>query len=175
MTSGSLIPLLAGTAFVGLLGAVCVSDIRHRRVPNALVASLALLGIVSSTLRQPWLDGLSAALLGMAAGLAIWLPFWLLRMIGAGDVKLFAAAAAWLGPSLALEGALLAAIYGGVAALLLLLAQRGFAFTLVRLGHAVYAPSILRDEPGGRGARLPYALAISAGVLTAARFPGILL
>lgn len=175
MTPGSLFSLLAGTTFVALLGAVCVSDVRYRRVPNALVASLALLGIVSSTLRQPWLDGLSAALLGMAAGLALWLPFWLMHMIGAGDVKLFAAAAAWLGPALALEGALLAAVYGGVAALILLVAQRGVSFTLVRLGHAVHAPSILRDEPGARAGRLPYALAISAGVLTAARFPGILL
>lgn len=175
MSPGSLFQVLAGAAFVGLLGAVCVSDVRYRRVPNPFVASLALLGIVSSALRQPWLDGLSAALLGMAVGLGVWLPFWLLRMIGAGDVKLFAAAATWLGPSLALEGALLAAIFGGVAALVMLVAQRGFSLTLVRLGHAVYSPGILRDEPGSSGARLPYAVAISAGVITAACFPGILL
>lgn len=175
MSAGALPSLIAGAAFVGLLGAACVTDVRHRRVPNALVALLAVLGLVTSTLRQPWLDGLSVAVLGIGAGLALWLPFWLLHMIGAGDVKLFAAAAAWLGPSLALEGALLAAIYGGVAALVMLVAQRGLPFTLVRLGHAIYAPAILRDDPGVRAARLPYAVAISAGVLTAAWFPGILL
>jgi prepilin peptidase CpaA len=165
--------LVAGV--VVLLAAICVSDVRYRRVPNALVASLAILGLLASTLRQPWVAGLSHGVLGLLAGLALWMPFWLFHMIGAGDVKLFAAAAAWLGPSLVPEAALLAALYGGLAALGMLIVQRGAWLTFVRLGHALYAPGILRDTPGTRGARLPYGVAITAGVLTAARFPGILL
>lgn len=175
MFTGSMSQALAGAAFLLLLGAVCVSDVKSRRVPNGLVASLALLGILASTLRQPWFDGLAAALLGIGTGLALWLPFWLLHMLGAGDVKLFAAASAWLGPSLAVEGALLTALYGGLVALAFMLVRRGVPFTVVRLAHAVRSPGILRDEQGSREARLPYALAMTAGVSTAAWFPGILL
>lgn len=175
MLTGTASTTYAGVAFLLLLGAICVSDVRTRRVPNALVASLAVTGIVASTLRQPGFAGLAAAVLGMMTGLALWLPFWLLRMLGAGDVKLFAAASAWLGPWAALEGSLLTAIYGGVAAILVMLVQRGVPFTVVRLAHALRSPGILRDNPAPAGARLPYALAITAGVCTASWLPGLIL
>ena len=35
---------VAGAIFTLLLGAVCVSDVRSRRIPNALVASLGIAG-----------------------------------------------------------------------------------------------------------------------------------
>jgi len=88
-------------------------------------------------------------------------------MLGAGDVKLFAAAATFLGARAAVEGALYAALYGGVLAAAFMVANSGWSATAFRIGHAAHLPMLLRQEPGAHGRRLPYALAMAAGVLSA--------
>lgn len=176
MFTGSASLTLAGALFALLLAVACVTDVRERRIPNSVIVALLVLGIGVSEVRAPGWPAVAGALGGVAVGLALWLPFWLLRVVGAGDVKLFAAASAWLGPLQAVEGALLTALFGGVVAILFMLRGRGVAFTLVRLAHAASQPQILRDGPEtARSGRLPYALAIAAGVSTAAWWPGILL
>jgi len=95
---------------------------------------------------------------GAATGLVVWLPFWVLGMLGAGDVKFFAAAAAWLGPRLALYAALLSALLGAVLAL-------GWLFARVN-----------RREPDGAAApkrldTIPYGVAMAAGLAINAWFP----
>lgn len=176
MFTGSMSLMLAGALFALLLTVACVTDVRDRRIPNAVVVALLVLGIGAAEMRAPGWPAMAGALGGAVVGLALWLPLWLLRVVGAGDVKLFAAASAWLGPLQAVEGALLTALFGGAVAILFMLRDRGVAFTLVRLAHAASQPQILRDGPeSARSGRLPYALAIAAGVSTAAWWPGILL
>ena len=46
-------PVLLGAVFALLLGAVCVSDLRTRRIPNRLVLVIAVLGIVVSVASVP--------------------------------------------------------------------------------------------------------------------------
>ncbi|MGH7461986.1 MAG: A24 family peptidase [Longimicrobiales bacterium] len=159
-----------------LLGAGCVSDLQTRRIPNSLVLVIAALGIARALVVQPWPDGAIASLAGLGVGLALWLPFWFLRMLGAGDVKYFAAGAAWLGAGGAVEGALLAAFAGGVVSLGLMIFRHGMAFTAMRLVHGWWQPAGLRNEPHNDAARrVPYALAMAAGLLLAAWRPGVLL
>lgn len=69
-------------------------DWRSRRIPNLLVAAIALLGlaVVASTLgfsRLPIALGT-----GVAAGLAC-MPLYVVRGLSAGDVKLIAATSVW--------------------------------------------------------------------------------
>ncbi|WP_295524157.1 prepilin peptidase [uncultured Pseudacidovorax sp.] len=95
-----------------LAGAV-FCDLRWRRVPNALV----LAGMVGALLSLavgaalPGLDG-SAALMGGLAAFAVLLPFYALRLMGAGDVKFAAVLGLWLGLApllpIAIAGSLLA-------------------------------------------------------------------
>lgn len=73
-------------------------DIRRRRIPNRFLALACLLGWLASGTMHRW-DGLVHSSLGMITGAACWLPFWQLRWIGGGDVKLLAALGAWLGPA----------------------------------------------------------------------------
>lgn len=112
-------------------------------------------------------------------GLIIWLPFWMLRMLGAGDVKLFAAAGVWLGPWSALEAALLAAAVGGVLALGWLVWKRGAAGaarTLALWVGSMRATRSVHPVVDARDTlRLPYGLALSAGALIVGWVPGILL
>lgn len=156
---------------VGGLAVACLTDLRDRRIPNALVIALGVAGVGGAALG--WSPGLSGsdAVAGLGLGFLLWLPFHLAGMLGAGDVKLFAAAAAWLGPRGALDAALLTALTGGALAALVLWREAGFRGGILRLAAAWHAPQLLRLEVRPAATRLPYALAIATGVLGAHWLP----
>ena len=156
---------------VGGLAIACVTDLRDRRIPNALVVALGTMGVGGAALG--WSPGLSllGALAGLGLGLAIWLPFHLGGMLGAGDVKLFAAAATWLGPRVTIDAALLTALLGGVGAALVLWREAGVRGAALRLAVACRVPQLLRLTTRPDATRLPYALAIAGGVLGARWLP----
>ena len=163
---------MSSVVLVVLLLVACVSELQSRRIPNILVLVLGVAGMVIGAVTKPWLNGLTEASLGMLVGLTIWIPFYAFRMLGAGDVKLFAAASAFLGPRLSVEAAFFTAFYGGVIALVWMIARSGWITTLVRVSHSLQAHALLRNESSTKGQRMPYALAIAAGVITAAFWPG---
>ena len=68
--------------------------------------------------------GVVQSLLGLAAGLALFMPLYLLRALGAGDVKLLAMVGAWLGAPLLLGAALLTLLAGGAMALFVMVLSR---------------------------------------------------
>src|SRR5215470_2341670 len=80
-----------------LAGIAAVLDWRWRRIPNWLTVSGCGIGVVVQTVLSGWL-GLKAALEGALLGLALLLPFVLLRSLGGGDWKLAGALGAFLGP-----------------------------------------------------------------------------
>lgn len=169
--------LVAGALFGALLLAACVTDLRARRIPNVLVLALGASGLLFSLVEHPIVPGAARAAGGMATGLAIWLPFWLLRKIGAGDVKLFAAAGAWLGPGGAVTAALAAALCGGLLTVGWLLREQGMARTArgLLLGAAAVRggapPPDLLVVPATR--RVPYGLALAAGAALVAWLPAL--
>jgi prepilin peptidase CpaA len=177
MFADSQLGMLLGLIFTLLLASACVSDLRTRRIPNALVLTTALIGIGYSVAIAPYVEGGLGALSGIGIGLVIWLPLYVLRLLGAGDVKFFAAASAWLGPAIALEAALLSAICGGVLALVQLWRRDSWLLTLTNLSLAIKQPRALAELPRVANAprRLPYGVAMAAGLSIAAWFPGCLL
>jgi Flp pilus assembly protein protease CpaA len=74
---------------MALLGIAALSDLRHRRIPNEIPASAALLWLVALALGAAGspLAGLATGLGLLAAGILAWRLGWL----GGGDVKLIAA------------------------------------------------------------------------------------
>jgi len=114
MFAHSWVAVAFAGAFTLLLVFAIAWDIRHRRIPNTLVIAMISLGIASALSTPGIKRGAVVAVEGMAVGLALWLPWWWFGMMGAGDVKFFAAAAAWLGPRGALSAALVTALLGGV-------------------------------------------------------------
>jgi prepilin peptidase CpaA len=116
--------------------------------------------------------GLLSALGGLALGLAIFLPLYLLRAMGAGDVKLMAMAGAFLGYAAILEAALWVLLTGGALALLFALRRgvaRRMAANLREMLFSAAASVQLRTLPDfstgpQTAARLPYAVAIALGV-----------
>lgn len=168
--------IAAGVVFSAMLAVAAVGDLRARRIPNKLVAILAVCGIAFSVARSPVLWGLWQAGGGLFAGLACWLPFYMLGWLGAGDVKLYAAAGAWLGPARAVEGALIGALFGAVLALMYMLKSQGMKETAQTLGMAAATPEMLaRTSSQVKRSTLPYGVAIAFGAIWAGWMPRILI
>lgn len=153
------------TAFLILLVIACATDLRERRVPNELVLVLLGAGLLR-TLLVGSVSGLGVAIAQAGLGLALWLPLYVFRMLGAGDVKLFAAGSAWLtGFTPVLHAALAAALLGGMLSLLWLAVHREAVGALNRLAITVrHRVGGLAAPDAPRGRRLPYAIAISGGL-----------
>jgi prepilin peptidase CpaA len=73
------------------------TDWRFRRIPNWLTIPGLVLGAAANTLVRGW-PGTEDSLLGAGLGLALLLPFVIIRALGAGDWKLIGALGAFLGP-----------------------------------------------------------------------------
>lgn len=77
------------------LAIACGYDYRHRRIPNGLIAVIAVLGMG----RRLWnggIGGLLAYLATAAVVIAVMYPFFRIGGLGAGDVKLFGVTAGHL-------------------------------------------------------------------------------
>lgn len=149
---------------------LCVSDIRYRRLPNVLTLGGLAVALVMA-LVFGGMPGLMDSLMAAGCGfLFLIIPF-LLRAAGAGDVKMLAAAAAFLGMH-TVPFFLLATSFGGLAVAIVMILMR--QVTAARLKHAFRTIFDWRyDRKAGKAAlppkdderaRVPFGCAISLGV-----------
>lgn len=174
--SESVYGLAAGICFVFALFMASVTDLRSRRIPNRLVVVLGLLGVLYSVIAVETPVGIARALLSCAIGFMLWIPFYALRMLGAGDVKLFAAASCWLAPSQVFSAALVSAFAGGLLSVVGLVLAHGLGLTTFRIAHLARDPRLLATPlavPAGRRT-LPYGIAMAVGLALIAWFPRLL-
>jgi prepilin peptidase CpaA len=169
--------LEAEPAAVLVLGAVaCWFDLRTRHIPNAVTFGGAAAALIyAGATYGP--GGFLLSVGGWLTGVAVFLPFFLLGGMGAGDVKLVACFGAWLGPLAALTVALYAALAGGVMAIGLALATGylgqawvNVAGLLAHFRTAGFTPLPELTLESGHGPRLPYALPIAVGAAMAIWF-----
>jgi len=176
--------MLLPTLLLALLLAAVTTDLRSRRIPNTLVLAgiaLALMahGLALSGMGQP-LAGASwwAPLAGLATGLAALMPLYLLRALGAGDVKLMAMVGAFVGAPTVLTATLYTLLAGGLLSLAMMFGQGVAPRALANVRFVLIDWAVrLRSGPGAftlgaapletTAARLPYALAIAAGTVAA--------
>lgn len=156
---------------VGVALLASVSDVRTRRIPNLLTFGAAGLAVLFH-FGTRGVGGLGFAAGGWAVGLAMFLPFFLLRGIGGGDVKLLAALGAWIGPYHAMWTGLFAALAGGPMAIIVAASRGYFRRALAnvwgllmfwRVAGLQPHPALTLDNPGSP--RLPYALPILVGLV----------
>lgn len=115
---GMLLMDLRSLTLLLLLLAAAICDLRTRRIPNLLTfggTALALLYSLAAPQHQG--SGPLWALGGLGLGLGLMLPLYLLRAMGAGDVKLMAMAGAFLGPDGTWQAVIFVFITGGMAAM----------------------------------------------------------
>ena len=108
--------LLMSVPVIAFLAVAAVIDWRTRRIPNWLTFSLVISGLAQSWMPQavvgPW-----SSLAGLATGVALTVMMYVVRALGAGDVKLLAGIGAWFGPQAALAVFCVEAIVGMVMAI----------------------------------------------------------
>lgn len=146
-------------------------DIRFRRIPNVLVASAILLGLALNPFLFGW-TGLRTSLLGLGLSFAVYFPLYLLRGMGAGDVKLMMAIGTIVGPGPWFLIFVCTGLLGGVLGIVLLVARRRFRRTFDNLAYLLHRLSHFRrpyegvpelDVTSGSGLRLPHGAVIALG------------
>jgi prepilin peptidase CpaA len=150
-------------------------DSRHYRIPNALVFLGAVAGILLHILLPQELGGLGilTALAGLGVGLAVLLPLYLLRAMGAGDIKLMAMIGAFVGPTSMLNVTLYILLAGGVLAIGVILLRGKLAklidnlkiMLLMRLAGSTSINLPTTETIDQSAGKLPYGVAIAAGTL----------
>jgi prepilin peptidase CpaA len=147
-----------------LLVTAVYSDLRRHRIPNWLT----LLGLVAGLVLQTVADGahgLISGVLGALVGLACFAPFYLLRGMGAGDVKLLAAVGSFMGPEGAFYAAACSLLAGGAGAIgyVLWRAGRAAISTLRHEGIAAVSTAAFIAAKIAQRDRLPFAVPIALG------------
>ena len=179
MFTGSSLQLAGGVVFSLLLVVGCVTDLRSRKIPNELVATILVTGwLFALVASQDAVRAIGMSLAGTAVGFGIWILFYVVGVIGAGDVKFFAAAGAWLGPGATWRAALIAAVAGGILAIAMLLIERRLGSTLRRIALAASSRTLVAVPeqavtPGTGHRPLPYGVALAIGALAVAWVPGL--
>jgi prepilin peptidase CpaA len=151
------------------VGSGAIIDLRTRRVPNALTITLAAVGVACAAFGFSDLT-VGGSLAGFALGLALMLPGHLLGATGAGDVKLFAAAGALLGPVPIATAFLYTAIAGGVLAIFIAARRKRLQQTIEGAARLVAssAANVAEIESPRANNRFAYAPAIAVGTMLAA-------
>ena len=103
---------IVSAVFTALLLAAAWSDLRSRRIPNALTITGLAVALVLRASVGP--ETLIEGVVGVLLALVLTLPFLMLGVIGGGDAKLLMAIAGFMGPRHFLWAAALIAIIGGM-------------------------------------------------------------
>lgn len=168
------LPLAIKVLIAVVVLVAAITDIRTRRVPNWLTFSGVIVAIALNAFLGE-LPGLWFALQGLGLAFGVYFMLYLLRAMGAGDVKLMAflgAAAGWKDWLFGIFP--LTAILGGVVGILLVVTRGRLhktfqniwgMFMSLRLGHAPYRDNPELDIRSGLGMRLPHAVMIACGAL----------
>lgn len=159
------------TLLLLMVVAAAINDLASRRIPNLLLLGGVMGALVLHLLSPAPLAALLAWLGGAAVGLCIFLPFYLVRGMAAGDVKMMAAVGAFTGPREVLDIAILAWCAGGIMALAIIVVRGRLLMTLRNL-WAIVRPMLLRLPvpamgPDGRpsAGSMPYGVAIAGGTV----------
>jgi len=158
---------------LGSLIAIAVyTDLRYRRIPNALLVPFAVLGLAVQAIGFGW-PGVADAAAGFGLGLVLLLPAYLAGGIGGGDVKLLATIGVIGGATFVWKTFLAGAIIGGLLALIQLVVERRLLAVLKELVFWLWtvltpgarpAPLAKLDSERKWG-RLPYAVPLALGVI----------
>jgi prepilin peptidase CpaA len=149
--------------------AAAVWDVRQHRIPNWLTLPGIVAGIVLRSALLGW-KGFSSAVAGCVLAGGVLLLFYMIRAMGAGDVKLMAAIGSLVGPGQAMNIVLATAICGGVIGIVYALYCGRMWSTVKNVAsilkfHALAGvqthPEFNLDNP--EVLRVPYGLAIALG------------
>jgi prepilin peptidase CpaA len=153
-----------------LVSIAAVNDLMTRRIPNRLLLAGLAVALTLGLLSADPGDALQTALGGAILGLAVFLPFYLVRGMAAGDVKMLAVVGAFSGAQETLQIAVLTWCAGGVMALVLVVARRRLLLAIGNVGRmlrVLMLPSGMAAMPAVQesAGSMPYGVAIAIGTV----------
>lgn len=179
--------MVLGFLLLLLLSAAAWHDIHSRRIPNVLVLTGTIAGLLSNAVLPQQMGGLGIlnSLAGLGLGFVLLLPSYLLRAMGAGDVKLMAMTGAFLGAKGVMDAFVYILLAGGLLALVMAWRQGNLSLLLRKLRTKPFAmensaelrsaktastadPSSIATnlaECAAKFGQLPYGVAIAAGTV----------
>jgi len=144
-------------------------DIKTQRIPNYLTLGTAVAGLGFQLGCHGW-GGLWSGFLGLALGFGLLIIPYLLKGMGAGDVKALAALGAWLGPRQTFFLFLYMGICGGLL-VLFVLGWRGVLWSQMQQGWLFLRNLWRRHQPDPKTSahrlpkqKIPYAVALALGM-----------
>lgn len=164
-------PYALKLALIGLTGISAITDLYSRRIPNMIVVAGFVAGVALNTWLGGW-SGLLHSLSGFGLAALIYVPLFILRAMGGGDVKLMAAAGAIVGPSEWFTLFIYASLAGGVIALGMLLARNAMGAAFWNMMHILkelaHFRAPYRSQPGldissPQALTMPHGVAIGVG------------
>jgi prepilin peptidase CpaA len=164
-------PLVLQAILLLIVGIAAIYDLRYRRIPNWVVLAGLVLGLGVNTFLFAW-AGLQRSLLGLGLAFLIYFPLYLLRGMGAGDVKLMAAVGSIVGWADWIGIFFFTAIVGGIVAIALLAGRSQMRRGLSNAGYLVvqllsfrlpYARKEELDVKSEKSVKLPHGMTIAWG------------
>lgn len=164
-----LVAAYLDTLLLLMVVAAAINDLVSRRIPNLLLLSGFLAASLLHALSPEPGQALFAGFAGAAVGLLIFLPFYLVRGMAAGDVKMMATVGAFTGPAAVLHIAILAWCAGGVMAVGYIVCKGRLKPVLASLWsvvrqNALRLPAVPMEAHASAGS-MPYGVAIAAGTI----------
>ena len=153
------------------------------KVPNWLTFPLVLAGWTAAAYCNGFY-GLAWSMAGTAVGLGLLLPAYSIGGMGAGDVKLMAGIGAWIGVTATFYAFCVAAIFGGVIAVAMVLIRRKWHHHKAQFFHIVDEILTVRDadklsviaaERKSSMMLLPYGIPIALGTIAYFIWSGMLM
>lgn len=156
-------------------------DLKYRRIPNWLVMVGLLLGVVINVVGpqagarvaglfsdMPAAQGLGGAIKGAGLAFLMLIPFYMLRVMGAGDVKLMMAIGALLGPMPVMNVILFVFLIAGLIALGFFVFKIGLLESIRQLFVAVTTKntdSLLKISTKNTAWRMPFSVPVGLGLI----------
>ena len=159
------------TLLIGALGIASIIDCRVRKIPNWLILSMTLTGLIFQ-FSSAGTAGLIQGLLGFTIGIfLLYIPF-SMGGVGGGDVKLLGAIGSFVGPAVLFQIFLASALFGGAFSLFEIARKRAVRKTLESIKQRILYAALRRQITPESGIlfspkpiRIPYALTIFCGYL----------
>ena len=164
-----------GLEFLALAAFVAIAafhDIKSRRIPNWLIVA-GLFASLGYQTASGYGYGLAVWAMGLGVGFLCFLPLYMVRAMGAGDVKLMALVGSFLGGAAAFQTVILTLLAGGALALLVMFWNGSWKLVLQNMRQMTTNMTIAAmtrqvpkaEAPAQSAGSLPYGVAIGAGTL----------
>lgn len=153
-----------------LLIIATIKDVKMYQVPNTIIALGLISGLICNLINFG-MEGITVWCLGIITPLILLIVFFALRMIGAGDVKLFMVIGGFIGYILVLKSIFIALILGAIMSVIKIYKNKNFFIRMKYLKEYLF--NIIKTKKikvyynlkkDGYQSVIPFTVAITGGV-----------